>query len=658
MKSIFPLLVLFTTLLTLNWACKKDNPAASKMDLISCVSGDKELNSASETTDVPCDQDFIIRFSVAVDSNSVKNNIILRNNNNELVSSIYFRFADGYKTVIVKNYIDLTVNQKYTLLVAKSLKGSKGEIFSGTEFVFTTFSGVFVLNSITLNNQNFKSPLHVLDVPVQGSSFKLEFSEPVDTVSAKSKFTLSGNPIFNVSFSNSNKSILLQSTGTLQGYTKYTFAISSSLKSKSGFKYEGFSNWFISGLDSTLKFPLITDEELLSLVQKQTFKFFYDYAHPASGMARERTGSGDLVTIGGSGFGVMALIVGIERGFITRNEGITHLTKIIHFLETCDRFHGVWPHWIDGNTGKVIPFSPQDNGGDLVETSYMIQGLITLKQYLNEGSPVEADLKTRIINLCDAVEYDWFTQGQNALYWHWSPTVGFAINMMLRGYNETLIAYIVASSSTKHPISAAKYHQGYANNGGIINGNSYYGYKLPLGQSYGGPLFFTQYSFLGLNPKNLSDVYANYWEQNVNQSLINHEYCKTNPKKFAGYNDFSWGLTASDNPWGYEAHSPTNDLGVISPTAAVSAIAFTPVESMNAIRYFYYILGDKLWGNYGFYDAFDVSETWWADSYLAIDQGPEIVMIENYRSGLLWNLFMSAPEIQAGLNKLGFTYKK
>jgi len=659
MKSLFPLLVVFTSLLTLNWACKKDNNEAAKIELISCTAGDKELNSASETTDVPYDQDFIIRFSVAVDSNSVKNNILLKDKNNELISSIYFRFADEYKTVIVKNYIDLTVNQKYTLLVTKSLKGSKGEIFSGTEFVFTTFSGVFLLNSITLNNQNFLPPLHVLNVPVQGLSLRLEFSEPVDTTSIKSKFTLSGNPIYNVSLSNSNKSILLQSTGTLQGYTKFTFAISSSLKSKSGFKYEGFSNWFTSALDSSLKFPLISDDELLTLVQKQTFRFFYDYAHPASGMARERYNSGDVVTTGGSGFGVMALIVGMERGFITRDQGLAHLTKIISFLETADRFHGAWSHWIDGSTGKVIPFGTKDNGGDLVETAFMAQGLIAMRQYLNPSEPSEKNLADRITALYNRIEWDWYRRGgQNVLYWHWSPNYGWDMNFQLRGYNETLITYIMAAASTTHTIPATVYHQGYAMNGSIKNGKTFYGYVLPLGYDYGGPLFFAHYSFLGLDPRNLSDVYANYWTQNSNHTLINWKHCDLNPNKYINYNEFCWGLTAGDIPDGYGVSEPTNDRGVITPTAAVSSLPYTPEQSLNAIRYFYYILGDRLWGDYGFYDAFDVSEYWWADSYLAIDQGPQVVMIENYRTGLVWNLFMSAPEIQAGLTKLGFSHKK
>ena len=279
-----------------------------------------------------------------------------------------------------------------------------------------------------------------------------------------------------------------------------------------------------------------------------------------------------------------------------------------------------------------------------------------MRQYLDPGVPAEQSLISRINAINDAVEYDWFTRGQNVLYWHWSPNLGWIMNMQIRGYNETLITYLVAGTSTAHPVSAAVYHQGYAKNGGIINGSSYFGYKLPLGDAYGGPLFFTHYSFLGLDPRTLSDQYANYWEQNENQSLINWTYCYTNPKSFVGYSTDCWGLTASDNPWGYEAHSPTNDLGVITPSAAVSAIAYTPDQSMKAIRFFYYTLGDRLWGDYGFYDAFDPTENWWASSYIAIDQGPIICMIENHRSGILWNLFMSAPEVQAGLLKFGFTH--
>jgi len=401
----------------------------------------------------------------------------------------------------------------------------------------------------------------------------------------------------------------------------------------------------------------LTDEKLLDLVQHQTFKYFYDFAHPVSGLARERNSNLDTVTTGGTGFGLMALVVGMERGFVTRQEGIAHLEKIVNFLETCDRFHGVWPHWLNGSTGKVIPFSQKDNGADLVETAFLVQGLLSVREYLRDTDAKERELKERINVLWQEVEWDWFTQGgQDVLYWHWSPEYEWEMNHAIRGHNETLITYVLAASSPSHPIDSLAYHEGYARKGEIVNGSEYYGIKLPLGEELGGPLFFVHYSFLGLDPRNLRDAYANYWEQNVNHTLINRQYCIENPKGFEGYGENSWGLTASDNHEFYSAHSPTNDLGVITPTAAISSIPYTPGHSLQAIRHFYYDLGDKLWGEYGFHDAFNRTEHWWADSYLAIDQGPIVVMIENYRTGLLWDLFMSAPEIGPGLHKLGFSF--
>ena len=415
-------------------------------------------------------------------------------------------------------------------------------------------------------------------------------------------------------------------------------------------------SWIITGCKPDTELQL-TDDKLLDLVQHQTFKYFYDFAHAASAMALERNTSGDVVTSGGSGFGVMALIVGMERGFINRQEGMAQVVKIIDFLETCDRYHGVWPHWINGASGEVVPFSPKDNGADLVETAFMVQGLITLREYLDDKDASENDLITRINKLWQEVEWDWFTRGgQEVLYWHWSPEFDWEMNHAIRGHNETLIVYVLAASSPTHTIDPAVYHKGYARDGEIVNDSPYFGINLPLGEDYGGPLFFSHYSFLGLDPRNLADTYASYWEQNVNHSLINRQHCIQNPNSFKGYSPDSWGLTASDNHQGYSAHSPTNDLGVITPTAAISSIPYTPEHSLQAIRHFYYELGDSLWGEYGFHDAFNQSENWWASSYLAIDQGPIVVMIENYRSGLLWDLFMSAPEVQQGLTKLGFTF--
>lgn len=404
----------------------------------------------------------------------------------------------------------------------------------------------------------------------------------------------------------------------------------------------------------------LTDTALLTLVQKQTFTYFWDFAHPVSGMSRERSNTAynygnEVVTTGGTGFGIMSVIVAAERGWIGRDTAAKQLLKITNFLLKSDSYHGVFPHWLNGETGKTIPFSRKDDGADLVETSYLFQGLLCARQYFDKKNIVETDLRNRINRLWNDIEWNWFTRGgEEVLYWHWSPNNGWAMNFPVKGFNECLIMYILAASGERYPVSPAVYHRGWAQSNFFKNGKTFLGYHLPLGFDYGGPLFFSQYSFLGLDPRGLKDQYADYWEQNKNHSLINYAYCLSNPKKFKGYGENCWGLTASDTYNGYDAHSPTNDHGTITPTAALSAIVYTPEQSMKALKHFYYDMGDKIWGEYGFTDAFNESQNWYAKSYLAIDQGPVIVMMENYRTGLLWNLFMSCPEIKTGLKKLGF----
>ena len=412
----------------------------------------------------------------------------------------------------------------------------------------------------------------------------------------------------------------------------------------------------------------LDDSAIFKTVQKQYFRYFWDGAEPNSGMGRERfhvdnnypENDKNIVTSGGAGFGVMAILVGIERKFISREEGRERLQKIVDFLAKADRFHGAWPHWLNGETGKVKPFSKDDNGGDLVETCYMLQGLLCVRQYFKDGSEAEKKLATDIDRLWKEVDFQWYRHGQNMLFWHWSPDKGWKMNFAVKGYNECLILYIMGASSPTHGVPAEVYQKGWAR-GGQIRADSTrdFGYSLALDHikmKNGGPLFWSQYSYLGLDPRGLKDKYADYWKENTNQSLINYQWCVTNPKKYKGYGPGNWGLTASYSVKGYSAHAPDEreDLGVISPTAALSAFPYTPKESMAAMKHWYNDMKDKLWGPYGFYDAFSETDNWFPNHYLAIDQGPAVVMMENYRSGLLWNLFMSCPEVQAGLKKLGF----
>lgn len=643
--------------------CDDDNEPGSKNIQLNLVRiGAYQLNLSDFTKNLaaPAGNPVIATFSVALDHAAVENAFGLKEKSSGQSVAFTFSYLDNDRTLYATPDEALKPNTAYILTIANASIGKSGETFSGQTVEFQTIPETLQVTSILAGDTEIDTKLRPGNIPVAEAEFTITFSRPLNPTAINNdnfKITGASTPTVEVTSSDDRKTVFVRVLTEMDDLKKYQLVIDGDVEGANAEIFEGYSKTFYTGPGGEPDFPLIADEELLTLVQQQTFKYFYDFAEPVSGMARERNSSGNVVTSGGSGFGLMALIVGIERNFITRAQGVERLDRILDFLESADRFHGAWSHWIDGTNGNVVPFSANDNGGDLVETSFLVQGLITFRQYLNENDATEKALIDRINVLWNGVEWDWYTQGgQNVLFWHWSPDKGWIMNHQIRGHNETLITYVLAASSPGHSISEAAYHSGYARSGAIQNGKTFYNTVLPLGEDYGGPLFFTHYSFLGLDPRNLSDQYADYWMQNRNHSLIHQAYSAANPKDWIGYSESNWGLTASDNHQGYSAHSPTNDLGVISPTAALSSFPYTPEASMKALKFFYYTLGDRLWGTYGFYDAFNLTEGWTANSYLAIDQGPVVVMIENHRTGLLWELFMSAPEIQGGLDKLGFQY--
>jgi hypothetical protein len=405
----------------------------------------------------------------------------------------------------------------------------------------------------------------------------------------------------------------------------------------------------------------LPDDALLDAVQHQTFDFFWDGAHPLCGLAGDRRTTvakpiDDLVATGGSGFGIMSIIVAVERGWVARAAAAERISSMLDLLTRATCYHGVFPHFMNGRTGATIPFMRKDDGADLVETSLLIMGLLCAREYFNGDAAFEPKIRGQTNYIWQDVEWDWFTRGgREVLSWHWSPNNGWALDLDIRGWNECLITYVLAASAPRYAIDPRVYHQGYAVGRDFSNGKSYYDIPLPLGLPCGGPLYFAHYSFCGIDPRGLQDRYADYWEQNQNHVRINHAHCTRNPKNFKGYGDACWGLTSSDGADGYSSHAPENDDGTISPTAALSSMPYSPRESLQAMRHFLDVHGEKVWGRYGFVDAFCETRNWYADTFLAIDQGPIIVMIENHRSGLLWKLFMQAAEIRTGLQALGFT---
>lgn len=439
-------------------------------------------------------------------------------------------------------------------------------------------------------------------------------------------------------------------------------------------------NYNTSGLSKSIEASTekFSDAQLLDMVQEASFRYYWEGAHPDAGLALENIpGDDDLVATGASGFGIMAIIAGIEREFISRPQGVQRMIKIVRFLEKADRFHGVWPHFLNGKTGKVIPlFGKYDNGGDLVETAFLMQGLLAARQYFKEDSDTEKEIYQRITALWESVEWDWYrkTPGSDFLYWHWSPEWGWQINHKLIGWNETMIVYLLAIASPTHAIPPEMYYSGWASQSEeavqyrqawgrttsgdhYSNGNTYYGHTLDVGVGSGGPLFFTHYSFLGFDPRAIRDKYTNYFENNRTIALINQAYCMDNPLNYKGYGEMGWGLTASDGPNGYQAHETKKsmDSGTLTPTGAISSFPYTPEESMKALKYFYGELGDQLWGIYGFKDAINLDQNWVSPIYMGLNQAPMVVMIENYRTALLWDLFMANPEIEPMLDAIGFT---
>lgn len=420
----------------------------------------------------------------------------------------------------------------------------------------------------------------------------------------------------------------------------------------------------------------LTDDELLSMVQEANFRYYWEFSEINSGLAKENyPGRQDMIASGASGFGLLSFIVAIERKFITREEGVKRFMQVVDFLDKkAEKYHGAFAHFINGPSGKAEPFfGPKDNGGDLIETAFLVEGLLAARNYFDKDDAHEKHIRETITHLWENIEWDWYKQFPDSpyIYWHWSPDQAFVINHPFIGWNEAMVVYLLAIASPTHGVSPQMYYSGWASQeplaikyrswGGVpdgtryTNGNTYYGVKLDVGVSNGGPLFFTHYSYLGYDPHFITDRYTNYFDNNRNIALINHAYCKINPKNYKGYGDNCWGLSACDGPdEKYSADEPITgrDVGKIPPTGALASFVYTPEESMKALKNYYYNYGSFLWGEYGFRDAFNLTENWCSDVYMGLNQGPITVMIENYRSQLIWKLFMKDKDIQEGLKKL------
>jgi hypothetical protein len=418
----------------------------------------------------------------------------------------------------------------------------------------------------------------------------------------------------------------------------------------------------------------MSDDELLDMVQEACFRYYWEGANRESGMALEiLPGDENLVALGASGFGIMAQLVATERKFVTREESAERMLRIVRFLARADRFHGVWPHFLNGDTGRVNAyFGTYDDGGDLVETAFLVQGLLAARQYFDGDTAGEREIRETITKLWREVEWDWYRKSPESevLYWHWSPEHAWHISHPLVGWNETMIVYLLAIASPTHAVPASLYHTGWAGQSKLAvdyrqgwskttegdhytNGHAYYGIKLDVGCGTGGDLFFTQFSHLGFDPRGKRDMYTNYFRNNRSLALINRAYCIDNPRDRVGYGPECWGRSAGVNSGGGKP-TPRDDNGTICCSAALGCMPYTPEESMAALKHFYRKLGAKAWGAYGFHDGFNETEQWFDEVYMGLNQAQIVVGIENHRTGLVWEKFMANPEIAPALEKIGF----
>ena len=413
------------------------------------------------------------------------------------------------------------------------------------------------------------------------------------------------------------------------------------------------------------------DNELLDMVQEACARYYWDGGEEFSGMTLESIpGDPHMIATGASGFGIMSLVVAADRSFIPRKDVAQRIQKILTFLEKEDRFHGAMAHYYNGKTAHpILFFGPDDNGGDLVETSFLMQGLLTARQFFDGDSSEEKNIRERITKLWQDVEWNWYRSPADSPYlvWHWSPTVDYKINHKLIGWNESMITYLLAIASPGHPVPPELYYSGWAsqeksaqeyrgNAAGKMysNGETFYGQKLDVGGFTGGPIFFIHYNFMGMDPHGLKDKYTEYFDNSKSIARINLRYCQANPAHHHGYGDDGWGLSASDGPFGYNPDEPRadGDKGKLTPTGALASMPYLPPEAMAALKNYYRNQGSFLWGEYGFRDAYSLDEHWVNDLYMGLNQGPMVVMIENYRTGRPWKLFGSNPEIGAMRTKV------
>ena len=403
-----------------------------------------------------------------------------------------------------------------------------------------------------------------------------------------------------------------------------------------------------------------TTDALLDSIQHGAFNFFWKEANPANGLIKDRSAQNAPCSIASLGFGLSAICIGVDHGWVSREAARDRVLTALTTLWLSPQGggengyageFGLFYHMLDMSTATRTWNSELST----IDTALLLAGIIDARQYFDGTDSLE----TRVRSLADSIYYrmDWnLMRNYNpGILMAWQPTTGFAGYGQWVGYCEASIMYLLALGSPTHPIDYD----------GWLTWTHGYSYATEYGQSYVvfPPLFGHQYSQCWIDYRNIADDYMRahgltYFENSRRATLAQRSYSIANPGHHAGYSDSLWGITASDAPGGYSARGAPpaqDDDGTIAPTAPIGSIAFAPEVVIPVIHKMWDTYHDQLWTTYGFRDAFNLDQNWWDTDVIGIDEGPMIIMIENYRTQKVWNRFMQNPDVQRGLANARFT---